>query len=146
VNRKRARFAVVEIEVMVHCPHCDAPAKSPLNGDGFVWNAAAVQHQGTQDAKCRSCRRWFRLSQELRDLLTPSSEPVAHDQRVSAGAAEIICGNCAGDAPEPIKTLLATNNRCSACGGNNYTLAAKLAAGSSQLTNGQLTNGQSTSG
>jgi Zn finger protein HypA/HybF involved in hydrogenase expression len=126
MNRRKARFNVVEIEVMVHCPHCDGPAKSPLNGDGFIWNAAAVQHQGSRDAKCVSCRRWFRLSQELRDLLTPSEKPVCHDQRVGAGAAEIICGNCAGDAPEPIKTLRATNGRCATCGSENYTLAANL--------------------
>jgi Zn finger protein HypA/HybF involved in hydrogenase expression len=123
MNRRKAKFAVVEIEVMVHCPHCDATAKSPLNGGGLIWNAAAVQHQGSKDAKCAGCRRWFRLSQELRDLLRPSSEPVRHDQRVNAGAAEIVCGNCAGLGAEPIKTLLARNGRCSTCGGDNYVVA-----------------------
>jgi len=126
VNRKRARFDVVDIEVMVRCPHCESPALSPLNSQSFVWNAAAVQHQGSKDVKCRRCQRWFRTSYELRKLLQPSSEPVRHDQQVKQGALEIICGNCAGEATEPVKTLLASNRRCASCGGDNYTLAAQL--------------------
>jgi Zn finger protein HypA/HybF involved in hydrogenase expression len=126
MNRKSARFDVVGIEVMVHCPHCESPALSPLDATSFVWNAAAVQHQGSQDAKCSKCRRWFRTSYELRKLLLPRGEPVHHDQRVGPGALEIICGNCAGDETVPVKTLLASNRRCATCGGDNYTLAAHL--------------------
>lgn len=128
MNRKRARFDVVGIEVMVYCPQCDTPARSPWNGDGdgLIWTAAAVQHQGSQDVKCAHCRRWFRLSQALTNLLRPTTEPVRHDQHVGAASPEIICGNCAGEATEPFRTLLATNRRCATCGGDNYTLVARL--------------------
>lgn len=129
MNRKRARFDVVGIEITVHCPHCDSPVKSPLFNSGlnFIWTAAAILETAGKDVKCNSCRRWFRLSYELRKLLQPSAGPVSPDRRVSAIAhMPIICANCAGDATEPKRTLLTTDGRCSDCGGSNYTLAAKL--------------------
>jgi Zn finger protein HypA/HybF involved in hydrogenase expression len=125
MSGKRARFDVVGIEVTVHCPHCDSPAKSPLNGDGFVWNAAAIQHTAGRDIKCK-CRRWFRLPYALRQLLKPSTEPVSHDLHVSGVAqVEIFCANCSGDATEPNLTLLTTDGRCSKCGGRSYEVANK---------------------
>src|SRR5260370_36617979 len=126
MNRKKARFDVVGIEVTVHCPHFDSPASSPLNGDGFVWNSAAIQETSGRDIQCRSCRRWFRLSHSLRQLLRPSTEPVSHDLRVSGVAqVEIICANCAGDTLEPTLTLLTTDHRCSECGGRNFEVVTK---------------------
>ena len=126
MNRKKARFDVVGIEVTVHCPHCDSPAATPLNGGGFTWNAAAIAETSGRETKCRNCSRWFRLPFALRQLLKPSTEPVAHDLRVSEMAqVEIICGNCSGDATEPTLTILTTDHRCSKCGGRNFEVVTK---------------------
>jgi len=125
MNRKKARFDVVGIEVTVHCPHCDSPVATPLNGGGFTWNAAAIQETSGRETQCRNCSRWFRLPFALRQLLKPSTEPVSHDLRVSRSQVEIICGNCAGDGVEPIYTLLTTDHRCSKCGGRNYEVVTK---------------------
>ncbi|PYS89007.1 MAG: hypothetical protein DMF64_19065 [Acidobacteria bacterium] len=38
----------------------------------------------------------------------------------------IVCGDCAGDALFPLKTLLTSDGTCSRCGGRSYVLAAKL--------------------
>src|SRR5260370_12976754 len=81
MNRKKARFDVVGIEVTVHCPHCDSPASSPLNGDGFVWNSAAIQETSGRDIQGRGCPHWLRPPSALRQLLPPSTEPVVHDLR-----------------------------------------------------------------
>ncbi len=126
MNRKKARFDVVGIEIMVHCPHCESPARSPLaNGNDFVWTSAAIFETASKDIKCRSCSYWFRLPYALKQLLLPSSEPVSSDRRIGIAHIEIICGTCAGDALEPRKTLLTTDGRCASCGGRNFGMAAK---------------------
>lgn len=51
---------------------------------------------------------------------------------------EIICGNCAGDADEPRKTLLTIDNHCAGCGGRHFTLALPQAVNQNERT----TNGQ----
>jgi hypothetical protein len=38
----------------------------------------------------------------------------------------IVCGDCAGDSPNPRKTLLTREGRCSGCGGRSYVLASIL--------------------
>jgi Zn finger protein HypA/HybF involved in hydrogenase expression len=126
MNRKKARFDVVSIEITAHCPHCDSLAKPPLAGKDFIWTTAAIAEQGSNDIKCRSCSRWFRLPDALRQLLRPSSEPVSPDRRVGIARIEIVCGTCAGDELQPTLTLLTTDGRCSVCGGRNYGMVKKI--------------------
>jgi hypothetical protein len=38
----------------------------------------------------------------------------------------IICGDCAGDGPYTIKTLLTVAGKCSQCGGGSYILASRI--------------------
>ena len=38
----------------------------------------------------------------------------------------IVCGNCAGDDPNPVKTLMTKAGCCASCGGRSYVLAANL--------------------
>ena len=124
--RKKARFDVVAIEIMVHCPHCDSPAKSPLDHSrDFIWTTAAIAETAGRDVKCRNCQRVFALPYSLRQMLMPSSEPVSSDRYVGVARIEIICGTCAGDGLEPILTLMATDGRCSSCGGRNYGMPAQ---------------------
>jgi len=126
MNRKRARFDVVSIEITVHCPHCDSPNQPPLaNGQEYVWTTASIFETASKDIKCRHCGRWFRLPDALRRLLLPSSEPISPDRRVGVARIHIVCGNCAGDELQPTLTLLTTDGRCSKCGGRNISLARK---------------------
>lgn len=38
----------------------------------------------------------------------------------------IVCGNCAGEAANPVKTLLTKAGCCASCGGRSYVLAVNL--------------------
>lgn len=40
---------------------------------------------------------------------------------------QIICGDCAGDSPIPVKTYLDRLGHCSQCGGRSFLLASSLA-------------------
>ena len=54
------------------------------------------------------------------------------DARVSARQTTsimIICGNCAGEALNPCKTLLDTKGKCATCGGSSYAIASALVGG-----------------
>lgn len=42
---------------------------------------------------------------------------------------QIVCGNCAGDEWQPVKTYLDIFGNCSQCGGRSYLLASAVAAG-----------------
>lgn len=44
-----------------------------------------------------------------------------------ATAAEIICGDCAGDELMPLRTKLTTTGACAVCGGRSFVMAAPLA-------------------
>jgi len=46
----------------------------------------------------------------------------------------IVCGNCAGDAPVPRKTVLAADGTCQKCGGRSYVLASSLTIHKKQAT------------
>jgi hypothetical protein len=41
---------------------------------------------------------------------------------------QIICGDCAGDEWQPVKTYLDRFGNCSQCGGRSYVLASAVAA------------------
>jgi hypothetical protein len=38
----------------------------------------------------------------------------------------IVCGNCGGDEPLPVKTFLTKAGCCANCGGKSYVLASQL--------------------
>src|SRR5436190_1830924 len=101
MNRKRARFDVVSIEITVHCPHCDVLVRPPVAPPHrYTWNTGEIQM--TTLAWCANCKRNFQLPPALRALLRPSTEPVRIDRRISSVAqVEVICGDCSGDARDP---------------------------------------------
>ena len=41
---------------------------------------------------------------------------------------QIICGDCSGDDPRPIKTHLGRGGNCAQCGGRSYMLASRRTA------------------
>ncbi len=134
MNRKKARFDVVSIEVTVHCPHCDSLIQPPSSlatqgisdANTFLWDESDIRHAFGKDIDCVRCNRPFGLPNALRNLLMPSSMPVSDSAAPRITATEIICGDCSGPGLEPRRTLLTKDNRCATCGGQNYTLAAKL--------------------
>jgi hypothetical protein len=56
----------------------------------------------------------------------PNQLRAAHYNPVIVGV-QIICGDCAGDSPIPVKTYLDRLGHCSQCGGRSYLLASSLA-------------------
>ena len=120
MNRKRARFDVVSIEITVHCPHCEELVRPPFaGGHRYAWDAKDIQ--SVTLVWCPSCKRKFQLPYALRVLLQPSTEPVRTDRRVSRVApVDIICANCSGDDREPKTTLMTTDDRCASCGGTHF--------------------------
>ncbi len=53
-------------------------------------------------------------------------EPVSRASVPHVTSTQIVCGDCAGDATFPVKTLLTSIGTCSRCGGGSYVLAAKI--------------------
>src|SRR5215510_13945369 len=49
---------------------------------------------------------------------------------VKTAAVQIICGDCSGDSPIPVRTFLSDHGNCLKCGGYSYVLASTLAANS----------------
>lgn len=43
-------------------------------------------------------------------------------------AVQIICGDCAGDGRQPLRTCLDRHGRCAQCGGSSYLLASIAAS------------------
>jgi hypothetical protein len=128
MNLRKAKFNVVDISIAVLCPYCGAPAKALSDGD-CVWTLADVKRDGLKLVKCSVCWKVFSLPSKLIDVLfMTSSAPVSESAAPVVTGTEIICGDCSGDQHEPRRTLLTKDNRCSACGGQNYTLAARLQA------------------
>jgi DNA-directed RNA polymerase subunit RPC12/RpoP len=126
MNRKKAKFNVVDIAIAVLCPYCGSPAKALSDGDS-VWTLADVKRDCLKYIACSACGEEFMLPTKLIDVLfMTSSAPVSESAAPVVTDTEIICGDCSGDGHEPRRTLLTKDNRCSACGGQNYTLAAKL--------------------
>jgi len=61
----------------------------------------------------------MRFLQQQKESTVPAAEPYEVLQPVL-----IICGDCSGEGGKARKTLLGPNNRCEACGGDNYVLAS----------------------
>ena len=55
----------------------------------------------------------------------PNQLKETHFAPVTVGV-QIICGDCAGDNPIPVKTYLDHSGNCSQCGGASYLLASSL--------------------
>ena len=53
-------------------------------------------------------------------------EPVSKGAIPRVTQIQIVCGDCAGDALFPRKTLMMSDGACSRCGGRNIVLVAKL--------------------
>jgi len=51
-------------------------------------------------------------------------DPVVRERVVTRTL--ILCGNCAGEEPRALKTLLTADGRCATCGGSSYILASKV--------------------
>ena len=62
----------------------------------------------------------------------PNQLKNAHYAPVTVGV-QIICGDCAGDSPIPVKTYLDRLGHCSQCGGRSFLLASSLALYAEQL-------------
>ena len=43
-------------------------------------------------------------------------------------AIQIICGNCSGEGPTPVKTFMDRHGACTVCGGSSYILASQRGA------------------
>ena len=58
---------------------------------------------------------------------------------------QIICGDCAGTEPLPIRTYLDRNGRCARCGGHTYLLASATGARRAEATVKRLREAESRS-
>ena len=74
------------------------------------------------------------------EQMKAAKEPVTRGAVPRVTAVQIVCGDCAGDARLPEKTLLTSAGTCSRCGGRNHVLAATLCGALARhLTNHILT-------
>jgi hypothetical protein len=63
------------------------------------------------------------------------SDPISRAAMPLITTTEIVCGDCAGEARVPCKTLLTSDGACAGCGGGNYQLACDFYAPTARTIN-----------